>query len=78
MLWVGSVRKKGGEVELESDGVKHTIAYTASKVVLRVPDRVHGKRSIFLREGEIGLWSFVENVRYKPSSGGLWIELEVC
>ena len=74
--WLESVKFVGGRVEAEIDGTKLKLGYTVSKVVL-VVDKFGWDKHIFLRNGELGIWSFYKKIEYKPDGSDLWVYIHL-
>jgi len=70
--WFGDVRFRDGIVKAEIDRTKVTLGYNIEKVVF-VIDKFGWAKQLFLRNGELGVWSFYKKIEYKPSGSDLWV-----
>ena len=74
--WLESVKFEDGKAEAEIDGTKLKLGYTVSKVVL-VVDKFGWDKQIFMRSGELGIWSFYKKIEYKANKSDLWVYIHL-
>ena len=70
--WLEELKVEDGKAIAKIDGTKLKLGYNIEKVVL-VVDKFGWNKHIFMRYGELGIWSFYKKIEYKPNESDLWV-----